>query len=451
MAFPLPHPSEHSFRRFDTDEHEGQGSKVGHARPVDRSAQTDAGEFLSTSNAGSTAEPPVAARIVATDAGLIATPLAVARRRLLGRALALVTAAATPLAWSQPRESIRLGQSVALTGPQGELGGAMHRGAKVCFDAVNAHGGVNGRRIELLERDDGYDVKRSVENITGFLGDPRIFALFNCMGTPMIEAALPLIRNTDVPFFSPFSGAGSARPADMRNVLNIRASYAEEVERLVQHLATIGMKRVALVHQNNSFGREVLQAALDAIRRHALHQVAVAAVQNDASDAGAAANAIATANPEAVLVGLAGKPTSSFVSGIRLLRKGLPLYALSVAANTLAALGDNAVGIAVSQVVPLPTNVGISVVRDFLKAWHAGGNAPEPSHLALEGYINARGFIEALRRCGTNPTRKNFLDAAWSIKRYDLGGFELNFDQPGGSASRFVELTMIGRGGRFAR
>lgn len=391
------------------------------------------------------------ARILATDARLVATPLTVARRRLLGRALALVTAAAAPRAWSQPGDAIRLGQSVALTGPQGELGLAMHRGAKVCFDGVNSRGGVNGRRIELLERDDGYDVRRSVENITGFLGDPRIFALFNCMGTPMIEAALPLIRNTDVPFFSPFSGASAARPADMRNVLNVRASYSEEVERLVQHLATIGLKRIALVHQNNSFGREVLHSAQGAMRRHALQQVAISAVQNDASDAGAAASTIATANPDAVLVGLAGKPTSSFVSGIRLLRKGVPLYALSVAANTLAALGDDAVGIAVSQVVPLPTNVGIPVVRDFLKAWHAGGNTPEPSHLALEGYINARAFVEALRRCGANPTRKTFLDAVWSIKRYDLGGFELNFEQPGGNASRFVELTMIGRGGRLAR
>ncbi len=367
------------------------------------------------------------------------------------RSTALVTLPIAPRAWSQPGNVIYLGQSVALTGSQGELGRAMRRGAKVCFDAVNTSGGVNGRGIKRLEPDDGYDVKRSVENITGFLGDPHVFGLFNFMDTPMIEAALPFIRNTDMPFFVPFSGAASARPADMRNVLNVRASYAEEVERLVQHLATIGLKRVALVHQNSSFGREVLQAAQGAMRRHALQQVAVAAVQNDASDAGAAANAIAAAKPEAVLVGFAGKPTSSFVSGIRLLRKGLPPYALSVAANTLAALGDNTVGIAVSQVVPLPTNVGIPVVRDFLKAWHADGNAPEPSHLALEGYINARGFVEALCRCGTNPTRKTFLDAAWSIKRYDLGGFEPNFEPPGGNASHFVKLTMIGRGRRFAR
>jgi ABC-type branched-subunit amino acid transport system substrate-binding protein len=262
---------------------------------------------------------------------------------------------------------------------------------------------------------------------------------------------LPLIRNTDVTCFSPLTGASSARPADMRNVLNVRASYPEEAERLVEHLATIGLKRIAVVYQNNSFGKEVLQAAEASMKRYRLDKVAAASVQNDASDAEAAAKTIVASNPEAVLIGLAGKPTISFVKAVRPMRKGLPLYALSVAANTLSSLGDDAVGIAVSQVVPLPTNSVVPVVRDFLQAWKVGADVPAPSHLALEGYINARVFVEALRRSGKNPSRKAFIDTAWSIKRYDLGGFELNFDQPGRNASRFIELTMIGRGGRFIR
>jgi branched-chain amino acid transport system substrate-binding protein len=374
------------------------------------------------------------------------------RRRWLVDAVALAAAGmASPAVFAEGDEPIRLGQSVALTGPLAELGRAMHTGARVCFDAVNARGGVNGRRIELIERDDGYDVKRSVENLHAFLQEPNLFGLFGVMGTPMIEALLPMIRNTDVPCFAPLTGASSARPADMRNVLNVRASYPEEAERLVEHLATIGVHRVAVVYQNNSFGKEVLAAAEAAMRRRSVTKVAAASVQNDASDAAAAATAIAAANPEAVLVGLAGKPTISFVKSIRATRKGLPLYALSVAANTLTALGDDAVGIAVSQVVPLPTNSVTPIVRDFLQAWRAAAVSFDPSHLALEGYINARVFAEALRRTGRNPTRKAFIDTAWSIKRYDLGGYELNFEQPGRNASRFVELTMIGRSGRFIR
>jgi ABC-type branched-subunit amino acid transport system substrate-binding protein len=381
-----------------------------------------------------------------------AASCALSRRKLLAHAMAWAAGGLASRALAQSaNDVIRLGQTAALTGPLGELGRAMHRGSKVCFDVVNARGGVNGRRIELVEKDDGYDVKRSVDNVKGFLRDPNLFALFGCLGTPVIEALLPLIRNTDIPCFTPLTGASSARPADMRNVLNIRASYPEEAERLVEHLSTIGLKRIAVVYQNNSFGKEVLQAAEASMKRYQLDKVAAAAVQNDASDAEAAANAIVAANPEAVILGLAGKPTIAFVKAVRPLRKGLPLYTLSVAANTLSSLGDDAVGIAVSQVVPLPTNSVVPVVRDFLQAWQVGTDVPAPSHLALEGYINARVFVEALRRSGRNPSRKAFIDAAWSIRRYDLGGFELNFDQPGRNASRFIELTMIGRGGRFVR
>jgi ABC-type branched-subunit amino acid transport system substrate-binding protein len=374
------------------------------------------------------------------------------RRKLLTRSLVLAAGGiASSAGWAQSGDdSIRLGQTVALTGPLGELGRAMHRGAKVCFDTVNARGGVNGRRIELVDKDDGYDVQRALENVKGFLRDPNLFGLFGCLGTPIVEALLPLIRNTDVPCFTPLTGASSARPADMRNVLNIRASYPEEAERLVEHLATIGIKRVAVVYQNNSFGKEVLQAAEASMQHFKLDKVVVAAVQSDASDAQAAAQTIVAAHPDAVLIGLAGKPTVSFVKAVRALRKGLPLYALSVAAN-LATLGEDAVGIAVSQVVPLPTKPVVPVVRDFLQAWRVGADAPAPSHLALEGYINARVFVEALRRSGRNPSRRAFIDTAWSIKRYDLGGYELNFEQPGRNASRFIELTMIGRGGRFIR
>jgi ABC-type branched-subunit amino acid transport system substrate-binding protein len=147
------------------------------------------------------------------------------------------------------------------------------------------------------------------------------------------------------------------------------------------------------------------------------------------------------------------KPTVGFVKAIREERRGLMLYALSVmgSASAVAALGDDGIGIAVSQVVPMPGNSVVPVVRDFLQAWRAFPGAIEPSHLALEGYINARAFVEALKRVGRQLSRKTFLDATWSMRRLDLGGFELNFQQPGRNASRFVELTMIGRGGRFIR
>jgi ABC-type branched-subunit amino acid transport system substrate-binding protein len=376
----------------------------------------------------------------------------VSRRRVLAAGVGLAAAGWSPLARSDG-DPIKLGQTIALTGPLAELGVALNQGAQACFAAVNARGGVNGRPIQLLALDDGYDVKRAVANFKNLLGDPSLFCLFGCFGTPIIEALLPMIRGTDVPSFTAYTGALVARPPDMRNVFNVRASYPQEAGRLVQHLATIGLKRVAVAYQNNAFGREVAQAAEAAIRQHGLTLVASATVDNDGSGADAAIERIAAAEPEAALLGLAGKPTVVFVKGMRAKRRGLPLYALSVlgSAATLAAIGDDAHGIAVSQVVPMPTLAAVPVVRDFHQAWRALGATLEPSHLALEGYINARVFVDVLKRIAGPLKRPSFIDAAWGLRRLDLGGFEIGFDKPGGNASHFVELTLVSRGGKFIR
>lgn len=374
------------------------------------------------------------------------------RRHVLG-ALAALPAALYGTARAETTGPVRIAQSTALSGPLGELGQAMHQGARACFAGINAKGGVNGRLIELTVADDGYDVKRALANVSGFIDDKSNFALFNCMGTPMIEAMLPQVTASGIPFFAPFSGALSVRPANARNVFNIRASYADEAEQLVQHLATIGIRRVAIAYQNNSFGKEVFDATQRSMTKHKLEATAIVTVENNSSDVAAATTKIAASNPEAVLVGLAGKPTIDFVKAIRAQRKGLPLYALSImgAAATLKAMGDDATGIAVSQVVPLPGNAVVPIVREFQQAWKAAGVDLEPSHLALEGYINARVFAEALRRAGKNPTRAAFIDSTWNLKRYDLGGLEVSFSDSARNASRFVELTMVSRDGRFIR
>jgi len=385
-------------------------------------------------------------------ARLHATPETLSRRSALGALAAWPLAIHTPL-HAQDTGPLRIFQSTALTGPLADLGQAVNLGAKVYFSALNAKGGVNGRTIELNAVDDGYDVPRALANVKSFIADRSCFAIFNCLGTPMVEAMLPKVIESGIPFFAPFTGAASARPKNARNVFNIRASYADETGHLVQHLATIGIKRIAIVHQNNAFGKDVAAVARQVIEAKKLTETAVATVENNSSDAAAAASKIAASQPEAVIMGLAGQPTVEFVKAIRQQRKGLPLYALSVmgSAATLKAMGNDATGITVSQVMPLPANNGLPLAREFQQAWKAAGVALEPSHLALEGYVNARVFAEALRRAGRNPTRSSFIDSAWAMKRFDLGGFEVSFTDSAKGASRFVELNMVGRDGRFIR
>jgi len=384
---------------------------------------------------------------------MISSDLGLWSRRGFVQSLSATALGSWGLAQAQELGSVvRLGQSTALTGPLGDLGQAMHQGAKLYFDIVNAKGGVNGRKIELVTQDDGYDVKRALANVEGFLADKDTFALFNCMGTPMIEAMLPKVMAAGTPFFAPFTGALLARTKS-RNVFNIRASYPDEAEQLVQHLATIGIKRIGIAYQNNTFGKEVFEGARLAMEKHQISGTTAVTVESSGADAAEAAARLVAASPEAVLVGLAGKPTLDFVKAMRQIRRGMPLYALSVmgSAATLQALGDDAVGIAVSQVVPLPTSGGVPIAREFVQAWKQAGVALEPSHLALEGYINARVFAEALRRAGAKPTRESFIDATWALRRWDLGGFEVSASEPGRNASKFLELTMVARQGRFIR
>lgn len=357
-------------------------------------------------------------------------------------------------AWAQsPDGQIVLGQTTALSGPLGDLGQALYYGAQMAFAAVNARGGIHGRTITLNTLDDGYEVDKAVSNARQLLADPATFALFNCFGTPHVAAMLPLAQSSNVPFFAPLTGAQVSRVAQ-RNVFNIRASYAEEAEKIIQHLATLGMRRIAIVYQANSFGKEVLDATQRAMAVWKLRdEGATATVQNDGRDAQVAATKLADSEPEAVIIGLAGKPTLDFVKAFRSQRRGTPLYALSVmgAAATLQALGRDAAGMAITQVVPQPTNPAVPIVREFMQAWKNANMAQEPSHSALEGYIIARTFCEALQRAGKNPSRAAFIDATWSLKKWDMGGFEINATEPGQNASRFVELTLVGRDGRFMR
>lgn len=376
----------------------------------------------------------------------------------LSRRTLLAGTAAVALPWLQAgsanaqESQIVLGQSTDLTGPLGELGSAMHQGAQAAFAAVNARGGIQGRSIVLNTLDDQYDVQKGLANVKQLMADPNTFALFNCMGTANVEAMLPMVLESGIPFFAPFTGAQLSR-VPQRNVFNIRASYAEEAEKLVQHLHTLGIKRIAIAYQANSFGKEVFNATQRSMAKLGLPEGPSATVENNASDAATAAAKIAQAQPEAVLIGLAGKPAMEFVKSFRALRRGTSLYGLSVLGTSanIAALGADGVGMALTQVMPLPSNPVVPVSREFMQAWKAIGAKAEPSHLALEGYINARVFCEALQRAGKNPTRASFIDATWSLRKLDLGGFEVHATEPGRNASRFVELTLVGRDGKYVR
>lgn len=379
--------------------------------------------------------------------------------RLLTRPLGALTLALSTLC-SLPAlaqsgvsaDTITLGQSTSLTGPLGDLGQEVLKGAKVFFDETNARGGVNGRNIKLISKDDAYDSQKTLDNVAAFITEDSTLALFGTFGTPNNEALIPVAQKAGLPVLMPYTGAPSIRAKTLKGVFNLRASYGDEMHRLVQHLATVGITRIAVVYQNNSFGKEALAAATQSLEQRKLKPLLTVPVENDASDAASAATKAVGAEPEAVLLALAGKPSIEVIKQIAQRRKGLQMYALSVVATpaNLKALGADGTGVAISQVVPFPANGQVLAVREYQQSMAAAGHT-ELSHLSLEGYLNAKVTVEALRRAGRNLNRAALVAALDSMRAYNLGGLEVSFGQGAVSGSRFIELTMINGQGKLIK
>jgi len=350
-------------------------------------------------------------------------------------------------------DDIVIGQSAALTGPLGELGLEAQRGARLCLDQVNAQGGVHGRRIRLLTLDDAYDASRTEANVQRLVEQEQVLALLGVMGTPNNERVLPLVTAQRVPFVAPLTGATTIRQPHFDTVFHVRASYADEARKIVQHLVTVGTTRVAVIRQNSSFGRDVQDALQAALARHRIEPVVVASIENSADDAAAAAAAVMTSDANAVVLATAGKPTVEAIRAMNQHRRGLPQYALSVMGTrgSLKALGADGVGVVVSQVMPFPWNAATPLVREYQRAMAAQG-VVEYSYLGLEGCLSARVLVEGLRRAGPSPTREKLTAALAGMRQFEIAAHLLGFGAKAPFvASSYVELSIIGAGERFRR
>lgn len=373
---------------------------------------------------------------------------------LIARTL-LITTLCASAALAEPgvtNDTLTLGQSTALSGPVGDLGQEVLKGAKVYFDAVNAQGGIHGRLIKLVSKDDAYDPKKTLENVAGFIEGNATFALFSPFDTANNEALIPVAQKAGMPVLTPYTGAPSIRGASSQGVFNIRASYADEIDRLVNHLSTVGIRRIAIAYQNNGFGKEVLTAANDSLERRKLKALVTVSVETNASDAAAATDQLVASAPEAVILALAGKPTIEVIKGIAQRRRGMQMYALSVLATpaNLKALGPDGTGVTISQVVPFPNQSQMPLVREYQQAMTRAGHT-DFSHLSLEGYIDAKLVTEGLRRAGRALTQAGLVNAMDGMRNYNLGGMEVSFGKGATSGSRFVELTMINGQGKLIK
>lgn len=347
-------------------------------------------------------------------------------------------------------DTILIGQSAALSGPAQELGKEMKAGAEAYFEAVNAAGGLNGRKIKLVTLDDGYEPDKAAANTRKLVTEDKVLALFGYVGTPTSNASLPIFTEAKVPFVGAFTGAQSLRDPFNRYVFNVRASYFDETEGIVAHLVQQGIKRIAVFYQNDAYGKAGLAGVERALKSRSLEVAATATVERNSVDVTAATSALAKSKTEAVIMISAYKSCAAFIKSMRLSGALQQFWNVSFVGSKALAneLGDEGRGVQISQVVPFPWSDVNPVVRDYQKRI---GGPDKYSFTSLEGFIAAKVLVEGLKRAGKNPTRESLVDGLSSFGKLDVGGFFVNYTPTNHNGSSFIDLTIISRNGTFKR
>lgn len=354
-----------------------------------------------------------------------------------------------PALRAQPANRLVLGQSAAFSGPAAQLGIQFHAGAKLFFDQLNAKGGVNQTLVDISTLDDGYEPDRCAANTRKLLDDD-VFALFGYIGTPTSVAALPLATQAQTPFFAPFTGAMGLRQPFNRMAFHMRASYNDETALIVKQLTNLGLKKIAVFHQNDAYGKAGLDGVTLALNTMQLKPVAVATVERNSVDVAQAVSTLNAAKPDAVVQISAYTSCAAYIRAARAAGYGGTFYNVSfVGTQALAdALGKEGAGVAVSQVVPTPYSTSRPITREFLAAIAQGGSKVQANFSSMEGFMAAKLFAEGMRRASGRLTRDSLIGGLESIRDYSIGGFNVSFSPSNHVASKFVELSMLTGDGR---
>ena len=347
-------------------------------------------------------------------------------------------------------KSLTIGCSASLTGPLAGFGRDIKQGAEAALAQINARGGIHGRMVQLQILDDGYVPQRTTENVQQMISQGSAFALISCVGTPNNAGILPMIEDAGIPYVAPFTGASSLRKG-ARNVFHVRASYTDEVRRLVQRLAGMGLKDIGVVYLDNAYGREMLEDSTRFLADQGLKPLVQVALATDGKNLSDVLAKVGQARPAAVLLATAGAVSVELVRGLKTNNPGVLMAGLSVTLTSegLKQLGDAGSGLALTMVMPDPTRAKTALVRDYQAAMRARG-IQEFNLGTLESYTNTRVLAEGLERAGADPTRSKLRTALAGIRNLDLGGLVIDYSgQAPYVGSRFVDMGVLNGAGRF--
>ena len=348
--------------------------------------------------------------------------------------------------------TITIGQSAAFTGPAQSLGLEMRTGIEVYLNHVNKQGGVNGRKLVLKTLDDGYEADKAAANTKKLIEEEKVFALLGYVGTPTSNAALPIFTAAKVPFVGPFTGAESLRQPVNRYIFNVRASYFQETEKIVEQLTSLGMKKIAVFYQNDAYGKAGLTGVEQAMKRRNLSVATTGTVERNTVAVADAVKNITKVEPQAVIMISAYKSCAAFIKAMKQASSNPQFMNVSFVGSKALAdeLKEDGRGVGISQVVPFPWSAGTPVVKEYQKLMTEAGNK-EFNFSSLEGFMAAKVMVEGLKRAGKDITREKFVSAMESLKDFDIGGFRVTYAADDHSGSKFVDLTVIGPNSKFMR
>lgn len=352
---------------------------------------------------------------------------------------------------------LRVVQIAPLSGPLAETGRQIQHGAQLAFAEANAAGGVNGQKIVFETLDDAYKVEETVRLAREVAKRPeKPLALLGLVGTGNVAALIKegVIDELGVPIVGVRTGAIALRQPGHPLVYHLRASYAAEVEKLVEVASTIGNTRFGVMYQNDPFGQDGLQAVQRALDKRKLPLLASTGYEKNTTKVEAAVETMLKASDLSAIVLVSNsQATAAFVKAYR--EKGglAQLYALSVNNDreVVGAIGaERARGLGITQVVPFPTSGVMPVTRNYQRLLKKYQPEAEPTVSSMEGYLYGKVLVEALNRAGPKPTPQGVVKAL-SAAPFELGGYQINFTSGKHEGSDFVELTMIGAGGKLIR
>jgi len=369
-------------------------------------------------------------------------------------ACALVASAVLPATAEDgvTADAVLFGQSAPLEGPASALGQGMRRGILAAFNSANRAGGIHGRTLKLISRDDAYEPDRSILQTTKLIQDDKVFALIGAVGTPTSKVAQPIAMAANVPFIGPFTGAAFLRDPKLTNVINVRASYDAETEAWIKHLSEdLKIKKIAIFYQDDAFGRAGLDGVKAAMAKRGMELAGEATYERNTVAVKTALITLKHAEPEAVVMVGAYTPCAEFIKLARKISFNPVFVNISfVGASALAKeLGADGQGVIVSQVVPFPWDTSLPVVGDYQAALKAEDPQAAADFVSLEGYLVGRLATAALEKTGADPSREHLLATIKTTGTFAIGGLVMTFGPDKNNGLDEIFMTVIQADGSF--